>query len=93
MLKEKRKEKKKGGGGGGLENLLLEKSGGVNSDMLVILYNSVICSIIMFGSICWVGNISKFDRGRLENMIKQDMGWESHWTFFGLFMKDDCTTN
>ena len=91
MLKEKRKEKKKGVGG--LENLLLEKSGGVNLDMLVILYNSVICSIIMFGSICCVGNISKLDRGRLENMIKQDMGWESHWTFFRLFMKDDCTTN
>ena len=72
---------------GELENLLLGKSGRVNSDMLVILYNAVICSIIIFGSVCWVGNISKFYRGRLENMIKQDMGWESHWTERRLYNK------
>ena len=81
--KKKRKKKRGGGGGGELENLLLEKSGRVKSDMLVTFYNAVICSIIMFGSVRWVGNISKFDR-RLENVIEQDMGWESHWTFFRL---------
>ena len=44
------------------------RSLGVNSDMLKTFYNAVnviklICSIIMFGSVCWGGNISKLDRG------------------------------
>ena len=47
------------------------KSFGVNSDMLVTFYNPVICSIIMFGSVCWGGNISKLDRGRLEKIVKK----------------------
>ena len=46
------------------------RSFGVNSDMLVTFYNAVICSIIMFGSVCWGGNISKLDRGRLEKIVK-----------------------
>ena len=46
------------------------RSFGVNSDMLVTFHNAVICSIIMFGSICWGGNISKLDRGRLEILLK-----------------------
>ena len=60
------------------------RSFGLNSDMLVTFYNAVICSIIMFGSVCWSGDISKLDRGRLENIVKkqqqQVMLWESHWT-------------
>ena len=45
---------------------------GVNSDMLVTFYNAVICSIIiMFCSVCWDGNISKLDRGRLEKIVKK----------------------
>ena len=47
------------------------RSFGVNSDMLVTFYNIVICSIIMFGSVCWGGNISKLDRGRLEKIVKK----------------------
>ena len=31
----------------------------------------MICSIIMFGSVCWGGNISKLDRGRLEKIVKK----------------------
>ena len=42
------------------------RSFGVNSDMLVYFYIAVICSIIMFGSVCLGGNISKLDRRRLE---------------------------
>ena len=37
-------------------------------------YNAVICSIIVFGSVCWVENISKFDRGRLEKIVKKKAG-------------------
>ena len=44
---------------------------GVNSGMLVTFYNAVICSIIVHGSFCWGGNISKFDRGRLERIVKK----------------------
>ena len=44
---------------------------GVYSDMLVTFYNAVICSIIMFGSVCWGGNISMLDRGRLEKIVKK----------------------
>ena len=48
------------------------RSFGVNSDMLVTFYNAVICSIILFGSVCWGGNISKLDRGRfLEKIVKK----------------------
>ena len=43
----------------------------VNSDMLITFYNAVICSIIMFGSVCWGGDISKLDRGRLEKIVKK----------------------
>ena len=48
-----------------------QRSFGVNSDMLVTFYNAVIYSIIMFGSVCWGGNISKLDRGRLEKIVKK----------------------
>ena len=40
---------------------------GVKSDMLVTFYNYVICSLIMFGG----GNISNFDRGKLEKIVKK----------------------
>ena len=43
------------------------RSFGVNSNMLVTFYNTFICSIIMFGSVCWGGNISKLDRGRYRS--------------------------
>ena len=44
---------------------------GVHSDTLVTFYNAVICSIIVYGAVCWGGNISKFDRGRLEKIVKK----------------------
>ena len=47
------------------------RSFGVNSDMLVTFYNAVICSSIIFGSVCWGGNGSKLDRGRLEKIVKK----------------------
>ena len=46
------------------------RSFGVNSNMLVTFYNAVIRSTIMFGSVCWSGNISKLERGRLEDCKK-----------------------
>ena len=54
------------------------RSFGVNSDMLVTFYNAVICSIIMFGSVCWGGNISKLDRGRLEKIVKKKNTKKKH---------------
>ena len=43
----------------------------------------------MFGSVCWDGNISKFDRGWLEKIVrkKQVMLWECHWTVSRQSMK------
>ena len=71
------------------------RSFGVNSDMLVTFYNAVICSIIIFGSVCWGVNISKLDRRRLEKIVKkkQVMLRESHWTVLRLYTKRDCTEN
>ena len=43
----------------------------VNSDMLVTYYNAVIFILIMFSSIRLGGNISKFDRGGLEKIVKK----------------------
>ena len=42
--------------------------------MLVTFYNAVICSLTVFGSVCWGGNISKLDRGRLEKIVKKNTG-------------------
>ena len=69
------------------------RSFGVNSDMLVTFYNAVICSIIMFGSVCWgaSGNISKLDRGWKGLWKKQVMLWKSHWTVLRFHIKRDCT--
>ena len=50
------------------------RSFGVNSDMPVTFYNAVICSSIMFGSVCWGGNMSKLDRGRLETIVLKKAG-------------------
>ena len=47
------------------------RSFGVNSDLLVTFHNAVICSIIVFGSVCLGENISKFVRRRLENIVKK----------------------
>ena len=55
------------------------RSFGVNSGMLVTFYNAVMCSIIVYGSVCWGGNISKFDRGRFDRG-RLVMLWEYHWT-------------
>ena len=64
------------------------RSSGVNLDMLVTFHNAVICSIIMFGSVYWGGNISKLDRGRLEKIVKkQVMLWESLDSFKTLHEK------
>ena len=44
---------------------------GVNSVTLVTFYDAVICSIIVFGSVCWGEKISKFVRARLEKIVKK----------------------
>ena len=44
---------------------------GVNSDMLVTFYNAIMCSIIMYGSVCWGRNIFTLDSGRLEKIVKK----------------------
>ena len=63
--------------------------------MLVTFYNAVICSIIMFGSVCWGGNVSKLDRGRLEKIVKKSRSCCGKATgqFLRLYMKRDCPEN
>jgi len=39
--------------------------------LVTFFYNAVICSSIMFRSVCWGGNISKLDRGTLEKIVKK----------------------
>ena len=45
----------------------------------------------------WGGNISEFDRGRLDNIVKNNnkkmVMWKSHWAVLRLYMKKDCTKN
>ena len=43
----------------------------VNSDILGTHYRAVICNLIVFGSLCWGGNISQFYRGRLEKIVNK----------------------
>ena len=74
------------------------RSFGVNSDMLVTFYNAVICSIIMFGSVCWGGNISKLEGG-WKSLLKTKGGGGGeaghvvgkHWTVLRLYTKRNCT--
>ena len=80
------------------ENVLLEKAEILRSQFRYVrnFYDAVICGLIISGSVCWGGNISKFDRGRLEKIIykkknQQVMLWESHWTVLRHSMKKDCT--
>ena len=56
-----------------LENVLYMKAEIVWSKFTYAsnFYNAVICSIIMFGSVCWGGNISKSDRRTLEKIVKK----------------------
>ena len=62
--------------------------------MLVTFYNAVIYSIIVYGSVCWGGNISKFDRGRLEKIVKKaGHVVEMPWTVLRHSMKNDCSEN
>ena len=43
---------------------------GVNSNMLLTFYNAVICSLTVW--FCLLGwDFSKFDRGRLEKIVKK----------------------
>ena len=49
------------------------RSFAVNSGMLVTFDDALICSIIVYGSVCRGGNILKFDRGRLENIVKKQV--------------------
>ena len=65
-----------------------------------MLHIAVICSLIMFGSVCWGGNISKLDGGGLEKIVKKRKEKkkaghvvESHWTVLRLYTKRDCTEN
>ena len=53
--------------------LLYRNTPPANLQQVIIIrfYNLVICSIIVYGSVCWDGNISKFDRGRLEKIVKK----------------------
>ena len=65
-----------------LECLRKLRSFGAKSDVLATFYNAVICILILFGSVCWGGNISNFVGGRLEKIERKEqvMLWESHWT-------------
>ena len=40
------------------------------TDMLVTFHNAVNCSLIMFGFVCWGGNISEFDKGGWKRLSK-----------------------
>ena len=42
--------------------------------MLVTFCKAAICSIIVYGSVCWGGNISKFDREGFEKIINKKAG-------------------
>ena len=63
--------------------------------MLVTFYNAVICSLIMFGSVCRGGNISKFYKRKLGKIVKKElvMLWESYWKVLRLYRKRDCREN
>ena len=61
-------------------------------NFLKILYNAVICSLVMLGSVCWGGDISTFDRGRVgKDGKKSRPGCGKATNQFSDTMKEDCT--
>ena len=61
------------------------RSFGPNSDMLVTFYNAVICSLIMFGSVCRGGEISKIGRKKAGHVVVKPLD------NFKTYTKRDCT--
>ena len=55
----------------------------VHSDMLVTFYNAVICSLLIFGSVCRGENISKFDKGKLGKIVKKRERKKKSWSCCG----------
>ena len=43
----------------------------ISASLLAIFYSGVVCSALTFGVVCWGGNISKHERGRLEKNIRE----------------------
>ena len=69
------------------------RSFGVNSDMLVTFYNAVMCSLIMFGFVCWAVLSVRIFQTLIEGDLKrwyrkeQVMSLESHWKVLRHFEK------
>ena len=47
------------------------KSFGISPFLLAIFYSAVVCSTLTFGVVCWRGNISKHEWGRLDKIVKK----------------------
>ena len=47
------------------------RSLGVSTALLATFYNAVVGSALTFGIVCWGGNISKHERGRLDKIVKR----------------------
>ena len=43
----------------------------VDTHLLTMFYSSVMCSVLAFGIPSWGGNISKFDKNRLDRVVKK----------------------
>ena len=47
------------------------RSFGVSHDLLGVFFNAVVCSALTFGIVCWGGNLSRHEMGRLNKIIKK----------------------
>jgi hypothetical protein len=47
------------------------RSFNVCNKMLYIFYQGMVCSVMVFASVCWGGNVSARDTGRLNRLIKK----------------------
>ena len=47
------------------------RSFGVSASVVAIFYNAAVCSAITIVIVCWGGNISKHEKGRLDITVKK----------------------
>ena len=47
------------------------RSFGVSASLLAVFYNAAVCNALTFDVVCWGGNISKHEWGRLDKIAKK----------------------
>ena len=64
----------------------------VCKEMLLMFYQSVMASVLFYAAVCWGGNMSKRDTGRLDKLVRKagSVVGQSLGTHWGLWWRNGC---